>query len=214
MESPISDASPKDGGSTFGGRDAADDARNRGRPVSEMHPNGVSVELSPFIPSLGDGVTAALRELLGIPAHLPFAWHDKRVEPWRMEIKVGDLDLQLHDPGSEPALFAGDRLAFAYRGDCGPRGGASAGTAATPRGAGRDAHRRAQGGLASLAAIRRDAGHGLPQRVGYRGHRPCRLPLQPGLRFLLAGTRLAGSAARDAGAMDRRDGGGWRSSSW
>jgi hypothetical protein len=85
-----------------------------------MHPNGVSVVLSPFIPTLADGVTAALRELLGIPAHLPFAWHDKRVKPWRMEIKVGDLAMQLHDPGSEPALFAGNRLAFAYRGSPDP----------------------------------------------------------------------------------------------
>jgi hypothetical protein len=85
-----------------------------------MSPKGVSVVLSPFIQTLADGVSAALRELLGIPAHLPFAWHDKRVKPWRMEVKVGDLDLQLHDPGSEPALFAGERLAFAYRGAADP----------------------------------------------------------------------------------------------
>ncbi len=85
-----------------------------------MHSNGVSVMLSPFIPTLADGVTGALRALLGIPAHLPFAWHDKRVKPWRMEVKVGDLDLQLHDPGSEPALFAGNRVAFAYRGTAEP----------------------------------------------------------------------------------------------
>jgi hypothetical protein len=32
-----------------------------------MHPDGVSVVLSPFIATLADGVTAALRELLGIP---------------------------------------------------------------------------------------------------------------------------------------------------
>lgn len=88
--------------------------------VSPMHSTRVSVSLSPFIPTLADAVTAALRDLLGIPAHLPVTWHDKRVTPWRMEIKVGDLDLQLHDPGSEPALFAGNRLAFAYRGTADP----------------------------------------------------------------------------------------------
>ncbi len=81
-----------------------------------MHPNDVSVVLSPFVPALADGVTAALRELLGIPAHVPFAWHDKRVKPWRMELTVGDVALQLHDPGSEPAVFTGERLAIAYRG--------------------------------------------------------------------------------------------------
>jgi hypothetical protein len=85
-----------------------------------MVPNGVSVVLSPFISTLADGVSVALRELLGIPAHLPVAWHDKRVKPWRMEVKVGDLALQLHDPGSEPALFAGERIAFAYRGEADP----------------------------------------------------------------------------------------------
>lgn len=85
-----------------------------------MHLNSASIVLSPFISTLADGVTAALRALLGMPADLAFAWHDKRVKPWRMEIKVGDLALQLHDPGSEPALFAGDRLAFAYHGAADP----------------------------------------------------------------------------------------------
>lgn len=85
-----------------------------------MHIDGMSVELSPFIPILEEGVTAALRALLDVPAHLPITWHDKRVSPWRMEITVGDLALQLHDPGSEPALFAGDRLAFAHRGAANP----------------------------------------------------------------------------------------------
>jgi Radical SAM superfamily len=85
-----------------------------------MHPNGVSVVLSPFVATLADGVTAALRELLGIPADLPFAWHDQRAKPWRMEITVGELAMQLHDPGSEPALFAGERLALAYRGASDP----------------------------------------------------------------------------------------------
>jgi hypothetical protein len=37
-----------------------------------------------------------------------------------MEIQVGDLAFQLHDPGSEPALFAGKRLAIAYRGAANP----------------------------------------------------------------------------------------------
>ncbi len=86
-----------------------------------MHRNGKSVMLSPFVPTLRDGVTAALRDLLGIPAHLPLVWHEKRVKPWRLEVKVGDLDLQLHEPGSEPALFAGERLAFAYRGSPDPQ---------------------------------------------------------------------------------------------
>ena len=85
-----------------------------------MHSNSVSVVLSPFVPTLADGVAAALRELLGIPAHLPLAWHDKGVKPWRMELTVGDVALQLHDPGSEPALFAGERLAIAYRGSANP----------------------------------------------------------------------------------------------
>jgi len=85
-----------------------------------MDSETAAIALTPFVPDLADAVTAALRELLGIPAHLPFAWHDKRVKPWRMEITVGDLALQLHDPGSAPALFAGDRLAFAYRGAADP----------------------------------------------------------------------------------------------
>lgn len=85
-----------------------------------MHSNRVSVVLSPFIPTLADGVTAALRVLLDVPTHLPVVWHDKREKPWRMEIKVGELELQLHDPGSEPAFFAGDRVAFAYRGSPDP----------------------------------------------------------------------------------------------
>jgi hypothetical protein len=85
-----------------------------------MHPNGVAVALSPFVPTLADGVTAALRELLGIPARLSFVWHEKRVKPWRMELTVGDLALQLHDPGSEPALFVGQRLAVASRGAVDP----------------------------------------------------------------------------------------------
>ncbi len=85
-----------------------------------MHPNDVSVVLSPFVPALVDGVTAALRALLGIPAHVPCAWHDKRTKPWRMELTVGDVALQLHEPGSEPAFFAGERLAIAYRGAAEP----------------------------------------------------------------------------------------------
>jgi hypothetical protein len=85
-----------------------------------MSPKGVSVDLSPFIQTLADGVSAALRELLGIPAHLPFAWHDKRVKPWRMEVKVGDLDLRLREV--EPALFAGASRVCIPR--CGPRGAA------------------------------------------------------------------------------------------
>jgi hypothetical protein len=80
-----------------------------------MDPNGVAVALSPFVPSLTDAVAAALRDLLGIPAHLSFAWHEQRVKPWRMEVTVGDVALQLHVPGSEPALFAGERLALAHR---------------------------------------------------------------------------------------------------
>ena len=75
--------------------------RRRGRQ-SAMPTNGVAVALSPFVPTLVDGVTAALRELLGIPAHLSFAWHEKRVKPWRLEVTVGHLALQLHDPGSNP----------------------------------------------------------------------------------------------------------------
>jgi hypothetical protein len=85
-----------------------------------MHSNDVSVVLTPFVPTLDDGVTAALRELLGIPAHVPLVWHDKGVKPWRMELTVGDVALQLHDPGSEPAFFAGERLAIAYRGSADP----------------------------------------------------------------------------------------------
>jgi hypothetical protein len=85
-----------------------------------MYPNDVSVVLSPFVPTLVDAVTAALRELLGVPAQVPFTWHDKRVKPWRMELTVGDVGLQLHDPGSEPAFFAGERLAIAYRGAAEP----------------------------------------------------------------------------------------------
>ena len=85
-----------------------------------MHPSDVSVVLSPFIPTLVDGVTTALRELLGIPPHVAFAWHDKRVQPWRIELTVGDVALQLHEPGAEPAFFAGERLALAYRGAAAP----------------------------------------------------------------------------------------------
>lgn len=81
-----------------------------------MHPNGVSVVLTPFVPTLVDGVTAALRALLDIPPHVPLQWHDKGAKPWRMEVTVGEVALQLHDPGSEPAYFAGERLALAYRG--------------------------------------------------------------------------------------------------
>src|SRR5436190_5790326 len=80
-----------------------------------MHRNGIAVALSPFVPTLVDAVTAALRELLGVPAHVSLVWHEKRVKPWRMEMKVGDLALQLHDPGSEPAFFAGERVALGYR---------------------------------------------------------------------------------------------------
>src|SRR5438128_5840985 len=85
-----------------------------------MDPNGVAVALSPFVPGLADAVTAALRELLGIPADLSFVWHEQRVNPWRMEVTVGDLALQLHAPGSEPAFFAGERLALAHRGAADP----------------------------------------------------------------------------------------------
>jgi hypothetical protein len=81
-----------------------------------MHPNDVSVVLTPFVPTLMDGVTAALRELLDVPGHVPLAWHDKGATPWRMELTVGDVALQLHEPGSEPAYFTGERLAMAYRG--------------------------------------------------------------------------------------------------
>src|SRR5689334_5209567 len=93
--------------------------RTRG-PQSAMDHNGVAVTLSPFVPSLADAVTAALRHLLGVPAHVSFAWHEQRVKPWRMEVTVGDVALQLHTPGSEPALFAGERLALAHRGAADP----------------------------------------------------------------------------------------------
>ena len=85
-----------------------------------MHPHGMSVVLTPFIATLADAVTTALRELLDVPAHVPFVWHDQRVKPWRMEITVGAFALQLHEPGSEPAFFAGERLAMAYRGAADP----------------------------------------------------------------------------------------------
>ena len=81
-----------------------------------MHPNDVSVVLSPFVPTLMDGVTAALRALLDVPEHVRLVWHDKGTQPWRMELTVGDVALQLHEPGAEPAYFAGERLAIAYRG--------------------------------------------------------------------------------------------------
>jgi hypothetical protein len=81
-----------------------------------MQPNDVSVVLSPFVPTLVDGVTVALRALLDVPAHVPLAWHDKGTTPWRMEVTIGDVALQLHEPGSEPAYFTGERLAMAYRG--------------------------------------------------------------------------------------------------
>ena len=76
----------------------------------------MAIALTPFVPSLADAVTAALRDLLGVPPHLSFVWHEQRVEPWRMEVTVGDVALQLHAPGSEPAVFAGERLALAHRG--------------------------------------------------------------------------------------------------
>jgi hypothetical protein len=82
-----------------------------------MDSNGVAVVLSPFVPSLADAVTAALREILGIPAHVALVWHEKRTEPWRMDVTVGDVSLQMHAPGSERAFFAGKRIAFSYRGD-------------------------------------------------------------------------------------------------
>lgn len=85
-----------------------------------MQANDVPIGLTPFVPTLLDDVTAALRELLDIPGHVPFAWHDKRAKPWRMELTVGDVALQLHDPGSEPAYFTGERLALAYRGAAEP----------------------------------------------------------------------------------------------
>jgi hypothetical protein len=85
-----------------------------------MDRNGAAVMLSPFVPRLADAVTAALRELLGIPAHVPFVWHEKYVKPWRMDVTVGDVALQLHAAGSEPAFFAGQRLALVYRGTSAP----------------------------------------------------------------------------------------------
>jgi hypothetical protein len=42
-----------------------------------MDANG-AVALTPFVPTLADAVTAALRELLGIRAHVPFLWHLRR----------------------------------------------------------------------------------------------------------------------------------------
>jgi len=80
----------------------------------------VAVALSPFVPGLADAVGAALRELLGIPPQVAFGWHEQRRDPWRMEVTVGDVALQLHAPGSEPALFAGERLAVADRGAADP----------------------------------------------------------------------------------------------
>ena len=75
-----------------------------------------TVPLSAFVPALTDAVTAALRELLGIPAHLPFVWHEQQADPWRMDVTVGDVALQLHVPGNGPAYFAGERIALVYRG--------------------------------------------------------------------------------------------------
>ena len=81
-----------------------------------MDPNGVAVTLSRFVPSLADAVSTALRELLGIPAHLSFAWHEQRVKPWRMDVTVGDVALELREPGFGPAFFAGERIALVHRG--------------------------------------------------------------------------------------------------
>src|SRR4051794_5111909 len=86
------------------------------RQPRTMAPNDPTVALSPFVPALTDGVTAALRELLGMPAHLPFVWHEQQADPWRMDVTVGDVALQLHAPGHGPAYFAGERLALVYRG--------------------------------------------------------------------------------------------------
>src|SRR5581483_1978015 len=92
--------------------------RRRARPALTGH--RVAVALSPFVPGLADAVGAALRELLGIPPQVAFGWHEQRRDPWRMEVTVGDVALQLHAPGSEPALFAGERLAVADRGAADP----------------------------------------------------------------------------------------------
>ncbi len=85
-----------------------------------MDSETAGIPLTPFVPSLADAVTAALRELLAIPEHLHVSWHEQRANPWRMELTVGDVALQLHAPESEPAFFQGARLALAYRGTAEP----------------------------------------------------------------------------------------------
>jgi pyruvate-formate lyase-activating enzyme len=85
-----------------------------------MDPNGMPVVLSPFVPTLAEAVTAALRDLLGIPTHLPLRWHERRVDPWQLEVMVGDVAVRLQAPGSEPAFFTGERVAIAHQGGAAP----------------------------------------------------------------------------------------------
>ena len=173
-----------------------------------MNPNGMSVALTPFVPSLAEAVTAALRELLGIPTHLPVVWHERRVKPWQMEVLVGDVALRLHEPGSEPAWFTGERVALA------PKGGASpALLRALERrlrhverdGARLDALHAALQGWRPFAGIQDTEFRNVSDmeailRVGFRCNQDCGFCWQ---------AATAGPAARPARAVDRRDCCGW-----